>query len=446
MSSPRTAAPAPPGVSARPGASSGQAALAPATARPAAGSSPTTTAGPRAGLSETPRLLRRLTTALTLVGLLFGVAGALTFGGLAYSLHRAESDTAQLIRVQQIQTNLLSADATATSAFLVGGLEPPAQRAAYDSAIAATTRLVAEASDAQPADAAALTVLNADVVDYAVAIDQARANNRQGFPVGAQYLRNASSTLRTTALPILDNLVSANSDRAASAMSARIGFLFGIVGLLAVAALVLAMIWVARRFKRRINIGLAAATVVLFLTWVVGSVVLASTGAGVDGIRSGSFTAVNDAAAARILANDAKSNESLTLIARGSGASFEAAWADSAQAVTARLVALPRDQLTPLWAAYRTTHRQIRKLDDGGSWDAAVGLATGSTPSSSNSVFKRFDDSATSYLDSASHETSTGLARPQALLVFLAVLTFLAGLAAGLLARRGLAARLQEYR
>ena len=50
-------------------------------------------------------------------------------------MNRAEADAAQLIRVQQIQTNLLIADATATNAFLVGGLEPPAQRAPYDQAM-----------------------------------------------------------------------------------------------------------------------------------------------------------------------------------------------------------------------------------------------------------------------------------------------------------------------
>ena len=48
---------------------------------------------------------------------------------------RPAADTDQLIRVQAIQTNLLRADADATNAFLVGGLEPAEQRAAYDDAI-----------------------------------------------------------------------------------------------------------------------------------------------------------------------------------------------------------------------------------------------------------------------------------------------------------------------
>jgi hypothetical protein len=395
---------------------------------------------------DTPRLLRRLTTALVLVGLLFGLAGALTFAGVALALDRAESNTAQLIRVQQIQTNLLSADATATNAFLVGGLEPTQQRATYDQAISTSTALIAEASDAQPADAAALTALNQDVVDYAVAVEQARANNRQGFPVGSQYLRNASAGLRTEALPILDQLVGANSHRAAAAMGNRIGLFFEILGLLSLAAMVLGMLWVARRFKRRINLGLVTASAVLLVVWVAGLLVLLSVGRTVDSIAAGSFDQVNSTAAARIQGYNAKSNESLTLIARGSGASFEAAWADAATDVDQRLAGLAQPAVTRAWQGYVATHRQIRKLDDGGSWDAAVKQATGGGATSSNARFGQFDTASSQTLDTVSRQTSDDLAASRPLLVVLAVLTFLAGLGAALLARWGIAARLKEYR
>ena len=134
---------------------------------------------------DTPRRLRLLSLGVVVVGVLTGIVGALVFSALAYSLYRAEADTNQLIRVQQIQTNLLIADATATNAFLVGGLEPPAQRAQYDAALTATGALIAQAARAQPADADALAALNQQVVAYTGGIEQARANNRQGLPVGA---------------------------------------------------------------------------------------------------------------------------------------------------------------------------------------------------------------------------------------------------------------------
>ena len=146
---------------------------------------------------NTPQRLRLLSLGVVVAGLVIGLIGALTFAYLAVSLSRAKADTAQLIRVQKIQSNLLSADATATNAFLVGGLEPPAQRAAYDEAMSSTSSLIAEAARAQPADGVALAALNQQVVNYAATIEQARANNRQGLPVGAQYLRNASAQLRS---------------------------------------------------------------------------------------------------------------------------------------------------------------------------------------------------------------------------------------------------------
>ena len=101
---------------------------------------------------NTPQRLRLLSLGVVVAGLVIGLIGALTFAYLAFSLSRAKADTAQLIRVQKIQSNLLSADATATNAFLVGGLEPPAQRAAYDQAMSGTSLLIAEAARAQPAE------------------------------------------------------------------------------------------------------------------------------------------------------------------------------------------------------------------------------------------------------------------------------------------------------
>jgi hypothetical protein len=395
---------------------------------------------------DTPQLLRRLTTALILTGLLFGLAGVVSFAGLAAALSRAEASTEQLIRVQKIQTSLLSADATATNAFLVGGLEPPAQRASYDQAISSTGTLIAEASDAQPADAAALAALNRAVVGYAVTIEQARANNRQGFPVGSQYLRDASADLRSDALPLLDLLVDANSSRASGAMGSLLGLIFQIIGLLALLALAASMVWVARRFRRRINTGLVAASGVLLLAWLGGLVALAQVDNQVDDIRDGSFASVNAAADVRINANNAKSNESLTLIARGSGGAFQEAWGASAKTVDQQLGRLASKELSTSWAAYTSAHQQIRRLDDSGQWDAAVKLATGSTPQSANTRFTVFDRSATRFLDAASVETANALARPQPLLVAMAIFTLLAGVAAAVLARAGLAARLREYR
>ena len=441
------------GVAAPPSTAAGATTAVPSAAADATVSTPPDSAAPSPAAKaaestlSTPQRLRLLSLGVVVVGLVIGVIGALIFTYLAVSLSRAKADTAQLIRVQKIQSNLLSADATATNAFLVGGLEPPAQRAAYDQAMSSTSSLIAEAAQAQPADGTALAALNQQVLSYAGMIEQARANNRQGLPIGAQYLRNASAQLRSDALPILNNLVSANATRATDEMKAGAGYIVLVIALLGLGGVIAAQVWLARRFKRKINVGMLASSIVLLMLVIGSLIVVLQLRSSLQEISSGSLAAVNTAADARINANDAKSNESLTLIARGSGQAFEAAWKSSADSVAENLGRLTdKPELVGQWQAYTDVHTQIRALDDEGQWDKAVAKATGSANDSSNTVFGAFDSNLAGYLDGVSQEASNSLANEQPVMVVAAVLILLGGLAAALLGRRGVAERLREYR
>jgi hypothetical protein len=191
---------------------------------------------------------------------------------------------------------------------------------------------------------------------------------------------------------------------------------------------------------------LASAAVLLVIT--VGGLIAAQLlGSTLSSISNGSFAAINTAADARIDANNAKSNESLTLIARGSGQAFEDAWKSSADSVSGNLQRLSeRPELVTQWQAYTDVHGEIRDLDDGGRWERAVALATGSKADSSNTVFGTFDQNLASYLDEESQQTSNSLADEQPAMVAGAILILLGGLAAALLGRWGVAARLKEYR
>ncbi len=328
-----------------------------------------------------------LSSGVILAGLIFGVVGALIFSYFAFSLNRAEASARQLIRVQKIQTDLLTADATATNAFLIGGLERPAQRATYDQAIDEASALIAESARAQPADGAALSALNDEIVRYAGTVEQARANNRQGLPVGAQYMRIASTDLRTVALPILANLVEANTTRANKAMEVRgVAVVFAVLGLGVLAGLLLAVAWVARTFKRWLNVGLVAASAVVLVAFVGGTIGLATTSGRVSELRSGSFTRLTEVSQARIEANNAKSNESLTLIARGSGAAFEQVWQSSAGQVQANLDRSQNPDLSQLWREYTNVHHvdsrtgRERKVGSGSVSSDGVGQRLGECP------------------------------------------------------------------
>ena len=109
----------------------------PATAPPAApGRYGALTASVRRGLAGTPGRMRVVAALAVVVTLAFGLGAGQAFRSASGALERAGANAAQVVRVQDIRTNLVRADAAATNAFLVGGLEPKDQRETYDRATA----------------------------------------------------------------------------------------------------------------------------------------------------------------------------------------------------------------------------------------------------------------------------------------------------------------------
>jgi len=403
-------------------------------------------------MSGTPGRMRVLALLTIAVSLVFAVAAFATFGATDDALRRGEDNTNQLVRIQAIHTNLVRADADATNAFLVGGLEPADQRADFTTSLAQASRLIAQAARAQPADGPALGALNSSVLTYSGLIEQARAGNRQAMPVGAQYLRLASSGLRSDALPILDALVKANDARVSAEFGNATGsaplITFGVLALL---VLIGGMVWLSLRTHRYLNAPLAAATAAVLVTLVVGSISLAAVASRVDQVRTGSYAATLATAKARIAAFDAKSNESLTLIARGSGSAFQKAWVSSSKVVTDQSAASARlssdaANMGTLWASYVNIHTQIREADDGGQWEKAVSQAIGSGATSANVTFDAFDAKSGAALTSSSQAASDSLAAPRTWLSIAAWLGLLVGIAAAVSAWWGVSLRLEEYR
>ncbi len=407
----------------------------------------------RAGFEGTPGRLKAVGAITVVAALLFGLAAGWSFRAADGALSRAGANTDQLVRVQAVQNNVVQADADATNAFLVGGLEPAAQRDDYTAAVTSASKLIAEAARSQPADGAALGALNQALVTYASEIEQARANNRQALPIGAQYLKDASADLRADALPPLTSLVDANNERVAAEFDnagSAVTWLL-LTGLLTLLVLAGGLVWLARRTRRYVNVPLAAAAVIVLVTLAAGTAGLAGISGKVHTVRDGVYAATLSTAQARIAGFDAKSNESLTLIARGSGAPFEASWKASDTVVRTQIARLEGNSasadLEPLpWSGYAAVHRKIRTLDDGGNWDAAVKLATGTTSSSGNTSFARFDTSSDRQLTALGQKTASQLDQAGGWLAFASVLGLLAGIVAALFAWWGVSQRLEEYR
>jgi hypothetical protein len=398
----------------------------------------------------TPGRMRVLLILAAVFSVLFGIAAAQGFSQSDGALKRAEENTAQLVRIQAIHTNLVSANADATNSFLVGGLEPPAQRQHFTDAMTNAAKLIAEAATAQPADQKALGELNVTLLSYQGLIEQARANNRQGLPLGSQYLKDASATLQDDSLPVLNELVKSNQARVDTEFDGvgkgNIWLLAG--GLLALAVLVYALWWLAQRTHRYLNIPVAAAAVLVLLTTVIGGASLAGASSSAKDTRNNEYADTLALSQARISAFDAKSNESLTLIARGSGTAFEEAWKKSSTAVDEGLTrgGSTYPALLNQWGAYTNVHTKIRKADDGGDWDGAVNLAIGTGGATSNTAFATFDKTSSGRLADLSDETRSNLTDARDGMPPLGWLGLPLGIAAALLAAWGFSQRLEEYR
>ncbi|NHA68890.1 hypothetical protein [Phycicoccus flavus] len=396
-------------------------------------------------MGSTPAALVRLRALSAAVVLLATALSALLLV-LGWTANRAAAaDTEQLIRAQSVKTDLLRADALATNAFLVGGQESPASRAAYDDALTSVTETIAAAARAQPADQQVLARLNADVLDYASTMELARANNRQGLPVGSAYLRDASGMLRSDLLPLTDALVTANSDRAEGAMGGQHPVLLVLVALVPLAVLLVVNQWLAGRFRRGVNVGLAVAALAVVAATVAAVAVAGTRASDNTVVRQNSYATVVDGADARTAGNDAKSDESLRLIARGSGQSFEDAWTAAAARVDTSLQAAGDATAQEAWQRYRERHAEIVDLDQRGNWDEAVRLATGGRPDSATAAFAEFDSAIATLVSQASGDATAALRGGTWQLLGAAVVWVLLGLAAAASAWRGLTVRLREY-
>jgi hypothetical protein len=401
----------------------------------------------------TPGRLRLAGIATVGACLVFGLFAFIAATSRANALSSARADAAQLVRVQTIRTNLVYADANLTNAFLVGGLEPPSARAAYEQGINTALRTLADASGENAQDAAELAGVNSVLGRYTGLVESARANNRLGYPLGAAYLRQATNLLRTDAMPPLADLGATQQQRVdedfASSAHAMIWLVVGFVAALVV--LLVVQGWLSLRTRRTFNRPLLLATAAVLVVGVALAGVMAWSQAKAKDIRSGAYFATVELATARIDAFDAKSAESLTLIARGQGQAYEARFVSLANNVTAILVDSANRGGANEAAAknafdkYQTMHRLIREEDNSGHWDQAVSLVT-NNESDSNASFNMFDQTSRNLLEQRSAQVRNDLGTAGDLLMPLAWVALMTGIGAAVAAGLGIISRLREYR
>lgn len=403
--------------------------------------------------STTPRTLRLLLALSVVAAVLFGVFAQQAGAMQARAAAEAREQSAQIVGVQEVRNELVTADAIAANTFLVGGLEPAEQRAAFTESLETATSRVASLSAAQPADSELLASIASRLTTYSGYIEQARANNRQGFPVGSAYLDQASAVLTdpdTGVLADLNALVSSGADRVAHAYDTVRYSVLLMVGSLAMLLLLIGVqVRLARRTHRYLNRPLATATGLLLVVGIAGALVLGATVSNASTVRTDSYRATLAVSQALTAATDAKSLESFTLIKRGSGAALEAQFQEAAASARDDLqqnAEIVDGSLLDRLDSWLALHDDIREADEAGRWDDAVELATDTGSDSANTAFTAFSTAAAQAVADDAAATAATLHRWGSVSSIASWILLAAGLVGAALAWRGVSQRLEEYR
>ncbi|MFI6157056.1 hypothetical protein ACIBCA_30735 [Kitasatospora sp. NPDC051170] len=233
----------------------------------------------------------------------------------------------------EIHRSLADAATTSASGFLLAGAEPKAVRERYEADLGTASRLLSESAARTSTTSTSpardtLSELNQQLPVYAGLVETARADNRQGIPLGGAYLRYASEQMQTVLLPaaarlrdIEDKELAADYAEAESWPSAAYG--------LALVTL-LALVWVQRQLYRRtnrvFNIGLLAASAAI----LAGGLWLTTTGMTTSSALKRSdhdgATPLRALNSARVDVLSARLSENLHLVARGSTGKYLTQW------------------------------------------------------------------------------------------------------------------------
>ena len=296
--------------------------LAHPSTEPLAQRTPTEPAHPRWWfVNTTPGRILTIGVILATLGILSAFAISTTINERQHQLTTVLDHTEPLaFAAGQLYTTLSVADAAASTAFIAGA-EPRPVRQRYEQAITDAAVAVTRASSGltDPPLVEMLGRINARLAVYTGLIETARTNNRMGNPVGSSYLSEASGLMQDTILPDAQRLYEATSARvdAETTASAAIPAPVIIVVAATLGFGIFAHRWLARRTRRRVNVGLVAGglAIAVMIVWV-GTALAIST-AGSRAAKNTASDSLRTVTGLAITAQQARADETLSLIRRG---------------------------------------------------------------------------------------------------------------------------------
>ena len=420
--------------------------------------------------TTSPGRLQLVATVLILSAIVFAALAISAESARRAAAHSIATDTEPLlVTAEGLYASLSDADATAASTFLTGGLEAPGRRERYardlqDASGALITLARQTGGSAQTHTAVRTLAMQLPV--YSGLVETARADNRQGFPIGAAYLRRASTLMRGQLLSAANRLYEVEARRLNGDYGSGVSTLTLLVVIAAACALLSLLlatqVYLARLTHRVFNVPIALATalVVALGVWMTVGLIREQDALG-RAQRTGSDP-VQVLSATRILMLRAQGDEGLALAARGGdeasladfetvarrlGAAGEPAslLGEAARVAAGSSAAAATQRLSASFVRYRTIHRRIVALETNGRFNDAVGLAVGnparelSLADALNSELARQISTAQEHFHSAAADATSALDG-----LWLAIPLF--SLLVASLALYGVLQRLREYR
>lgn len=374
--------------------------------------------------------------------------------------------------------SLSATDTAAITAFVSADESAAKDRQNYLDSLqrAGTAALAVARLAATPEETQTIGRIQQNLIIYSGLIEAARANARLGNPVGTSYVGEANYLMSSSIVPDAQKLLQSTTEQVGREQyrltAPQLVPLSGLAA--AVFTLLLAQLWLYRKTRRRINSGFALATALMIVatSWVAGSNWV-TWNSGVNGYERAAEP-LKALTAARITAEQARSQEVLALVLRQSVVEGDANFEATTHAVHGAVVdfrtmarsqsfhATSSTEENPREVAERTAtaaenavrawsfaHQAIVFDRLKGSYDDAVTVALGLDPDptglNASAAFQQLDESLGAMIDTTREEVQSSIYSTldanrlvAGMVLFLSVLSILS-------IWIGIRPRLQEY-
>ncbi|MGO3362350.1 MAG: hypothetical protein ACTIL2_07905 [Corynebacterium sp.] len=424
---------------------------------------------------EIPRRMRRFVSTtpglLSVVSVLLVLAILAAGGAMAAQSANRQGDLNTLVNrtepvsfaAQELYNSLSVADSVATTGFVedaAGSADThPPYREAVDTASRAVVRAANGIDDPSTREMALILEIQEKLPMYVSLITESGVNNRQGNPLGAAYITQASAMMQDEILPAAAELYNRTSSEVAEQQLALTKpNWFALSGLVAAVVLLLvAQFWLAAQTNRRINPGYAVATVLMSvaLIWAGGAAINTWTN-GVRGL-DGTSQPLESLTSLRISVQQTRTTEALGLVQRDYTDGTQTDFSDQVAHIDQELEELrsnlsntdvldqSRENLRTWDNAHADMITMVREGDYAGAIRATVGEnGSSDTPSVSES-YQDLDSNLRLLIDDTRDQLRAYLSDTRASAQQVTSLVILLGLVSALCVIQGTRPRLQEY-